>query len=359
MYYTYTDYLGSLIALTNESGTVVERYAYDPWGARRNPTNWTQTDNRTTWIVNRGYTMHEHLDAFSIINMNGRVYDPLTAQFFSPDPFIQAPDNWLNFNRYAYAFGNPFKYTDPDGEVAWFVPVLIGAGVYIAIEYVTQVVDNYMEASTNPTVRYTSADIWFNKIDWFDIAIKGVEGGLSVVFPTLVPWFKYGTPFITNAVDLNFDGTYKVVGKNMEVGDYFAKTGLEIATIAINDLVKWGYDKKHPSPDSYKKLKQFQEKSLFERYKDIPVKDIFSSTLKELPWDFSSSFIGNVAKQGWENQYEEYHRHYNQNKLLLHNNPEFPYYPYQKNKQNKNYIFEKDQGNMDQLIMCLSLNLRK
>jgi len=117
LYYTYTDYLGSLIALTNESGTVVERYAYDPWGARRNPTNWTQTDNRTTWIVNRGYTMHEHLDAFSIINMNGRVYDPLTAQFFSPDPFVQAPGNWLNFNRYSYCLNNPFRYTDPTGYV--------------------------------------------------------------------------------------------------------------------------------------------------------------------------------------------------------------------------------------------------
>ncbi|MGI5975809.1 MAG: RHS repeat domain-containing protein [Paludibacter sp.] len=130
VYYTYTDYLGSLIALTNESGTVVERYAYDPWGTRRNPTNWTQTDNRTIWIVNRGYTGHEHLDAFSIINMNGRVYDPLTAQFFSPDPFVQAPGNWLNFNRYAYAFGNPFKYTDPDGDtpLVFIAIALVGGG---------------------------------------------------------------------------------------------------------------------------------------------------------------------------------------------------------------------------------------
>jgi hypothetical protein len=29
-----------LIAVTDENGTVVERYAYDPWGARRNPDNW-------------------------------------------------------------------------------------------------------------------------------------------------------------------------------------------------------------------------------------------------------------------------------------------------------------------------------
>ena len=52
---------------------------------------------------------------FGIINMNGRVYDPLTGQFFSPDPFIQAPDNWLNYNRYGYCMNNPLKYTDPSG----------------------------------------------------------------------------------------------------------------------------------------------------------------------------------------------------------------------------------------------------
>jgi len=67
--------------------------------------------------VNRGYTGHEHLDAFGIINMNGRVYDPLTAMFFSPDPYVQAPGNWVNYNRYGYCYGNPFKYTDPSGEI--------------------------------------------------------------------------------------------------------------------------------------------------------------------------------------------------------------------------------------------------
>ena len=58
--------------------------------------------------------------------MNGRVYDPLTAMFFSPDPFIQAPGNWLNYNRYGYCMNNPTRYTDPTGyqmaqqNTAWF-----------------------------------------------------------------------------------------------------------------------------------------------------------------------------------------------------------------------------------------------
>ena len=117
--YTYSDYQGSLIALADVNGNVVEKYAYDPWGARRNPTDWTQKDIRTKWIVNRGYTGHEHLDAFGIINMNGRVYDPATGMFFSPDPTLTDAGNWLDYNRYSYCLNNPFRYTDPSGFSWW------------------------------------------------------------------------------------------------------------------------------------------------------------------------------------------------------------------------------------------------
>jgi len=115
--YTYSDAQGSLIALTDANGSIVRRYAYDPWGARRDADNWNAKDNGDHLIVSRGYTGHEHLDAFGIINMNGHVYDPYTAQFFSPDTYVQAPGDWLNYNRYSYCSGNPFRYTDPSGNL--------------------------------------------------------------------------------------------------------------------------------------------------------------------------------------------------------------------------------------------------
>ena len=119
----YYDAQGSLIALVNTSGTVVRRYAFDPWGKRVSPTDWTQSDTRSDYLhINRGYTMHEHLDDFGLINMNGRVFDPATAQFLSPDNYIQFSGNWLNYNRYAYCFNNPLRYTDPSGEcLEWLV----------------------------------------------------------------------------------------------------------------------------------------------------------------------------------------------------------------------------------------------
>ncbi len=130
-YSTYCDFQGSLLALANINGVVKEKYAYDPWGNRRNPALWKDADTRTKFIVDRGYTMHEHLGALGLINMNGRVYDPLLGMFLSPDPYVQAPGNWLNYNRYGYCYGNPLLYTDPSGE--FLVGLIVGAiiGTYI------------------------------------------------------------------------------------------------------------------------------------------------------------------------------------------------------------------------------------
>ncbi|MFV0269473.1 MAG: RHS repeat domain-containing protein, partial [Draconibacterium sp.] len=120
LYYAYTDYLGSLTALTSENGTVSERYAFDAWGNRRNPNAWTiRLIGENNSVTDRGFTMHEHLDGFALINMNGRMYDPQIARFLSPDPILQAPGYWLNFTRYAYVFNNPIKYVDPSGNVAY------------------------------------------------------------------------------------------------------------------------------------------------------------------------------------------------------------------------------------------------
>ena len=66
--------------------------------------------------------------------MNGRIYDPTLARFLSPDPYVQAPDFSQSFNRYAYCWNNPFKYTDPTGEIAiTTIAIITGAiiGAYL------------------------------------------------------------------------------------------------------------------------------------------------------------------------------------------------------------------------------------
>ena len=66
-------------------------------------------------MFDRGYTGHEHMTAFGLINMNCRCYDPLTSSFLSVDAYVQDPANAQAFNRYAYCGYNPLRYTDPTG----------------------------------------------------------------------------------------------------------------------------------------------------------------------------------------------------------------------------------------------------
>ena len=118
-YLDFTDNLGSILSVMDENGAKVFDASYDAWGK--------QTVTLNAIGLHRGYTGHEMLNEFGIINMNGRLYDPILGRFFSPDNYLQMPDNSQNFNRYSYCLNNTLKYTDPSGEWAWFVPVIAGA----------------------------------------------------------------------------------------------------------------------------------------------------------------------------------------------------------------------------------------
>ncbi|MBO5381621.1 MAG: RHS repeat-associated core domain-containing protein [Bacteroides sp.] len=113
-----TDRQGSLRALYNASG-VVQRFSYDAWGNRRSISGGSLTDSEKASlnsITSRGYTLHEHMDEFGLINMNARLYDPQLGMFVSTDP--KASD-YYNTYPYSYCSGDPLNRVDPTGE-AWF-----------------------------------------------------------------------------------------------------------------------------------------------------------------------------------------------------------------------------------------------
>lgn len=116
VYYVCTDHLGSIIKLVDANGTEVFKASYDAWGR--------QTIANNSFAFHRGYTGHEHLAEFGLINMNGRMYDPVLGRFLSPDPYVQSPLFSQNFNRYAYCWNNPLRFNDPDGE---WIHIAIGA----------------------------------------------------------------------------------------------------------------------------------------------------------------------------------------------------------------------------------------
>ena len=114
-YFIHPDHLGSWTMVTDSYANIRQDVVYDAWGT---PYSFTATgmEPTTSLLFDRGFTGHEHLLYFSLINMNGRMYDPFTSGFLSVDNYVQSPDYTQSFNRYAYCLNNPLKYTDPDGE---------------------------------------------------------------------------------------------------------------------------------------------------------------------------------------------------------------------------------------------------
>jgi hypothetical protein len=62
---------------------VVELRSYDPWGRLRNPINWNFDEYQWDYKFDRGYTGHEHMSEYNLINMNGCVYDPWLGRMLS------------------------------------------------------------------------------------------------------------------------------------------------------------------------------------------------------------------------------------------------------------------------------------
>ncbi len=143
-YYLLRDHLGNITHQVNTANAVVAEFSFDACsvklgfcersetktvvelipisgavreGRRRNATNWSYTldANDKALFADRGFTGHESLKWFNLINMNGRLYDPLVGRFLNADNFIQDPTSTQNYNRYSYCLNNPLKYVDPSG----------------------------------------------------------------------------------------------------------------------------------------------------------------------------------------------------------------------------------------------------
>ncbi|MBR0109836.1 MAG: hypothetical protein IJM05_04465 [Bacteroidales bacterium] len=126
------DYLGSITDISDLDGQSFQvHYRYDPWGRLvDNSTGQPYAPgSEPTLLLGRGYTGHEYLPWFGLINANARLYDPLLGRFLSPDPYVQDPDFSQNYNRYSYCLNNPLKYSDESGE---FIGTMLTIGLISA-----------------------------------------------------------------------------------------------------------------------------------------------------------------------------------------------------------------------------------
>ncbi len=112
-YYYIFDGLGSVIALTDGTGAVVNTYKYDPYGNLTTSTGSVANP----WMFTGAY----YDSATHYYKVGGRFYDPSIGRWTQPDSAGSG---------YDYAGDDPVSGIDPMGQ--WFFDLGVSAGPYVA-----------------------------------------------------------------------------------------------------------------------------------------------------------------------------------------------------------------------------------
>lgn len=137
--YLHTDHLGSTIAITADDdagmglkATVKEARSYDAFGLARNP-DWKSGDYAgvAPALSLQGYTGHHDDPELGLINMKGRIYDPLLGRFLTTDPLVSDAGATQPWHPYAYVDNNPLRDTDPSGFLKCVAMRVSGHGTWV------------------------------------------------------------------------------------------------------------------------------------------------------------------------------------------------------------------------------------
>jgi RHS repeat-associated protein len=111
-YYCLTDHLGTVHAIVDQSGAVVESYQFDAWGRVAGvfdgagaPLSESALDNRYLW-QGREYSW-----ATGLYHFRARWYDPITGRWLSNDPIGISG----SLNQFAFVANAPVLSVDPYG----------------------------------------------------------------------------------------------------------------------------------------------------------------------------------------------------------------------------------------------------
>jgi RHS repeat-associated protein len=122
-YYAHSDHLGSGNIITNETGSEVVHYEYQPYGQISQQTGSDVTNYKFTG---------KELDNTGFYFYSARYYDPEIGRFIQPDSIIQSPNNPQTLNRYTYCGNNPIRYVDPTGHFFGAIIAIVTAIVKAA-----------------------------------------------------------------------------------------------------------------------------------------------------------------------------------------------------------------------------------
>jgi len=120
-YFYHLNARGDVVALTDSSGAVVNTYTYDPWGAPLTASETVENPYR--------YASYRYDTSTGLYYCWNRHYAPELARFLTRDIYPGELADPVTMNPYLYCGGDPVNAVDPSGMMTAEV-ALAGAGAW-------------------------------------------------------------------------------------------------------------------------------------------------------------------------------------------------------------------------------------
>ena len=194
--YLHGDAHGNVHTVTRADGTVEASRNYTPFGEQRSASAGIAQ-------VPYGFAGHEEDADLGLVNMKGRLYDPLIGQFLQADPIVGANGN-QGLNRFAYVNNSPLNLLDPMGQFPSLAQMWDSASSWVvnAVKDAGEAIGEFV-AEYGPKL-----------VEGVALAIAGAFMGAAMGFGTPLS-FVFGVAGALNGFISGWRGTYSLDGDGL------------------------------------------------------------------------------------------------------------------------------------------------
>ncbi len=233
------DALGTVVAVVDNSGNLVQRYVYSVFGKILSIKDASSNEITTTALLKTAYsfTNREWDEDSGLYYYRARYYDPHSGRFLTEDPHPGKQSNpQTAFNKYIYSGNNPTNFIDPDGKFFFLAAALISGS---ALSWGTFGVGATILLSS---IAATSLGAGISEI------AASRKGELGDLYKSSKFWEGVGVSFGANLLTFGTLRWMGLIGKTANTGAYVveAKNWLQAAKVgayfgAINGLIQSTY----------------------------------------------------------------------------------------------------------------------
>jgi RHS repeat-associated protein len=220
----HADSMGNVIYITNQSGAVIQQYAFSPYGRSLGSASQASDSNPYQF----GGSFGVMLELPGVYFMRARYYSADAGSFFATDPIRKIGPAWKP-EAYGFAQQNTLSNVDPNGEE----PITVGAIIIgvVALWKVEQAIGGYVNSALDAGVAASAA--YAGKGSWEEFGesieesieeegLEHINSGIGYVKPALDgDWQKWRSNLLNLIPSVpTFNALRKVVtiGHNLYVG---------------------------------------------------------------------------------------------------------------------------------------------